>query len=352
MAPVSNKSLIYKAPPAPGTYPEAGKHLVVEDRPLDIDNADLHGGILVKVLYTSFDPYLRGRMRDPNVWSYSPAFTADTPLVSAIAGKVIRSDTPQYAVGDEVAAFYGQNAEYAVIPEQFFAPSGLRKVDNPNGLPLSYFVGYLGMPGTTAVEGLYDIGKPKSGETIFISSAAGAVGQLVGQLAKAEGLTVIGSAGSQEKLDYISSLGFDAVFNYKTENPLEALKRLAPKGIDIYWDNVGGDTLEAALEVLNINGRIIACGAISGYNTKPEERYGVKNLFLIVGKRILMKGFIVDLSPPSYKKALEKLVPLFVEGKVQGKEDIYDGIEKGPEGLVGIFKGQNFGKAILKIADA
>lgn len=350
MAPTSNKSLIYKE--VPETFPEAGKHLTVEDRPIDIESVDLHGGLLVKVLYTSFDPYLRGRMRDPKIPSYSPPLTPGQPLQSAIAGKVVRSDNPQFQVGDEVAAFYGENSEYAVIPEKFIAPTGLRKVDNPHKLPLSYFVGYLGMPGTTAVEGLYEIGKPKKGETIFVSSAAGAVGQLVGQLAKAEGLTVIGSAGSKEKLDYLKTIGFDAVFNYKEEAPLDALRRLAPNGVDIYWDNVGGETLEAALELLNNYGRIIACGAISGYNSKPEDRYGVKNLFMIVTKKILMKGFIVDLSPPKYKAALEKLVPLFVEGKVQGKEDIYEGIEAGPEGLVGIFKGRNFGKAILKIADA
>ena len=141
MAPTQNKSLIYKEIPASGTYPEAGKHLVVEDRPIDIEGADLQGGVLVKVLYTSFDPYLRGRMRDPKIWSYSPPLTPDTPLVSALAGKVVRSDTPQFAVGDVVAAWYGQNAEYAVIPEAYFTPSGLRKVDNTNNRlfrPLPY----------------------------------------------------------------------------------------------------------------------------------------------------------------------------------------------------------------------
>lgn len=350
MAPTQNKSLIYKA--VPETFPEAGKHLTVEDRPIDLDAAELNGGVLVKVLYTSFDPYLRGRMRDPTVKSYSPPLTPGEPLQSAIAGKIVRSDTPEFQVGDTVAAFYGNNAEYTIIPGPYIPHVGLRKVDNSNGLPLSYYVGYLGMPGTTAVEGLYEIGVPKKDETIFISSAAGAVGQLVGQLAKAEGLTVIGSVGSNEKAEYVKSLGFDAVFNYKEEKPLDALRRLAPNGVDIYWDNVGGDTLEAALEVMNNNGRIIACGAISGYNSKAEDRHGIKNTFYIVTKRLRVQGFIVDLSPPKYKAALDKLVPLFVAGKIQGKEDISDGIEKGPEGLVGIFKGLNFGKAILKIAEA
>ena len=350
MAPTQNKSLVYKA--VPETFPEAGKHLTVEDRPINLDTVDLHDGVLVKVLYTSFDPYLRGRMRDPSVHSYSPPLTPGEALKSGIAGKVVRSDNRQYQPGDLVAAFSGQNAEYTVIPEKLFSVIGLRKVDITHGLPLSYYIGFLGMPGATSFEGLYDIGQPKKGETIFISSAAGAVGQVVGQLAKVEGLTVIGSVGSQDKMDYVKSLGFDAVFNYKEERPLEALRRLAPQGIDLYWDNVGGEILEAALEVMNTHGRIIACGSISGYNSKPEDRYGVKNMFYVVTKRIRMEGFIVDLSPPKYKAALEKLVPLFIEGKIQGREDIYEGIEKGPEGLVGIFKGQNFGKAILKIADA
>ena len=264
----------------------------------------------------------------------------------------MRSDTRQYQPGDLVTTFSSENAEYSVIPEKLFSVVGLRKIDSTHGLPLSYYIGFLGMPGTASFEGLYEIGQPKKGETIFISSAAGAVGQVVGQLAKIEGLTVIGSAGSRDKVDYVRSLGFDAVFNYKEEKTLDALHRLAPQGIDLYWDNVGGEILEAALEVMNTHGRIIACGSISGYNSKPEDRYGVKNMFYVVTKRIRMEGFIVDLSPPKYKAALDKLVPHFVEGRIQGKEDIYEGIEKGPEALIGIFKGQNFGKTILKIADA
>lgn len=291
-------------------------------------------------------------MRDPSVESYSPALTPGETLQSVIAGKVVRSDTRQYQPGDLVATFSGENAEYTVIPKELFSVVGLRKIMGTHGLPLSYYIGFLGMPGATSFEGLYEIGQPKKGETIFISSAAGAVGQVVGQLAKIEGLTVIGSVGSQDKVDYVRSLGVDAVFNYKEERTLDALQRLAPQGIDLYWDNVGGEILEAALEVINTHGRIIACGSISGYNSKPEDRYGVKNMFYVVTKHLRMKGFIVDLSPPKYKAALDQLVPLFVEGKIQGREDIYQGIEKGPEALVGIFKGQNFGKAILKIADA
>ncbi|KAL0933582.1 zinc-binding dehydrogenase [Colletotrichum truncatum] len=349
VAPEQNKSLIYKA--VPDTFPEAGTHLTIEERPIDIDTAELHGGILVKVLYTSLDPYLRILMRDPKIKSYSPPLNLDEPIQSAIVGKVVRSNTPQYQIGDTIATFYGENAEYTIIPESSFSATGLRKVENTQGLPLSYYVGYLGMPGATSVQGFYEVGQPKKGETIFISAAAGAVGQVVGQLAKAEGLTVIGSAGSQEKVDFIKSLGFDVAFNYKEEKPLDALRRLVPQGIDIYWDNVGGEALEAALEMMNDQGRIVACGSISGYNSKPEDRYGVRNTFYLVTKRLRIQGFIVDLSPPKYNAAIDKLAPLFAEGKIQVKEDVYDGIERGPESLIGIFKGQTFGKTILKVAD-
>ncbi|KAM0326285.1 hypothetical protein ACHAQA_006883 [Verticillium albo-atrum] len=348
MAPTSNKSFVFKK--VPEGFPVPGQDLVVEDRPLDLEAAPLHGGILVEVLYSSFDPYMRGRMRDPKIKSYSPPFDLDQPIVSAFVAKVLRSDTPEYAVGDEVASFYSQNAQYAVIPGPAFKPMGLRKINNPHNFPAHYFIGVLGMPGATAYEGLFDIGKPKSGETIFVSSAAGAVGQLVGQLAKAEGLRVVGSAGSQEKIDFLTNeLGFDGAFNYKTDEPNEALTRLAPNGIDIYWDNVGGAQLEAALNAINKNGRIIACGSIVDYNVKPEDRYGVKNLFNIIGKNLLMQGFIVNLSPERYQAFNEKVQPLLAEGKVKAKVDITEGIENAPEGMVGIFKGKNFGKAVLKI---
>ncbi|PNH42626.1 hypothetical protein VD0004_g4720 [Verticillium dahliae] len=348
MAPTSNKSFIYKK--APQGFPVPGEDLVIEDRPIDLENAPLHGGVLVEVLYTSFDPYMRGRMRDPKIKSYSPPFDLDQPIVSASVVKVLRSDTPEFAVGDELVSFYGQNAQYAVIPAPAFKPMGLRKVHNPHNLPVHYFIGVLGMPGTTAYEGLYEIGKPVAGETIFVSSAAGAVGQLVGQLAKAEGLKVIGSAGSQEKIDFITNeLGFDGAFNYKTEDANEALARLAPNGIDIYFDNVGGAQLEAALHAINKHGRIIACGSIVDYNVKPEDRYGVKNLFNIIGKSLTFKGFIVSLTPERYQAFNDKVQPLLADGKIKAKVDVTEGIENAPEGLVGIFHGKNFGKAILKV---
>lgn len=238
--------------------------MVVEDRPLDLDSTPLEGGVLVKVFYSSFDPYIRDLTRDPSIEDYAPAFEVDTPIVSAIVGRVIRSEAEKYQTGDLVMAFYGANAEYALIKGDKLKDAGLWKISNPHGLDITYFLGVLGMTGATAFQGLYNIGKPKKGETIFVSAASGAVGQLVGQLAKAKGLKVIGSAGSQAKIDFVvNELGFDGAFNYKTEEPREALKRLAPEGIDIFWDGVGGPQLDAALLALRPYGRIVSCGTVS-----------------------------------------------------------------------------------------
>ncbi|KAM5343749.1 hypothetical protein ACJ41O_012286 [Fusarium nematophilum] len=344
MAPTSNKSFIYKK--IPDIYLVPGEHLVVEDRPIDLDSTSLEGGILIKVFYSSLDPYIRDRTRDPSIEDFTPALEVDTPIVSAIVGRIIRSESHQYRPGDLVMAFYGPHVEYAVIKGDLLEPAGTWKIANPYGLDISYFLGVLGMPGATAFEGLYAIGQPKNGETIFVSAAAGPVGQLVGQLAKAEGLKVIGSAGSQAKIDFvIDELGFDGAFNYKTEEPGEALKRLAPDGIDIYWDGVGGPQLDAALAAMKPKGRMAI------YHDKPEDLYGIKNLWMLPNKRIKMEGFIVDLAVEKYEAMIDKVAPLLASGKFKALQDVTVGIENAPEGLAGIFKGKNFGKGILKIAD-
>ncbi len=261
---MTNKTLIYKK--LPHGLPVAGQDLVVEDRPIDLVTPP-EGGQIFEVLSVSLDPYLRGRLRDPKIKSYSPAFDLDGPISEDTVSRVLKSDSADLAEGDLVIA-HVPVAEYARIPAKAplmrMLPS-VRKIHNPYGLPLGHFLGALGMPGLTAYSGLYQIGKPKAGETLFVSSAAGAVGQLVGQLAKREGLTVIGSVGSQEKLDFVvKELGFDAAFNYKEERAAEALPRLAPGGIDIYFDNVGGEQLDAALVNMKVGGRIAACGMVSG----------------------------------------------------------------------------------------
>lgn len=205
-------------------------------------------------------------MRDASIKSYTPPYDLEGAVTSSCIAKVLKSDSPDFKEGDLVSAFVNI-AEYAHVPKELIAGKRVFKLHNPHNLDLALFVGHLGMPGLTAYSSLYKIGQPKKGETIFISSAAGAVGQVVGQIAKHEGLTVIGSVGSDEKLDYITKeLGFDAGTNYKQESTADALKRLAPNGIDIYYENVGGDVLEGALDAMNTHGRIVACGMVSRFS--------------------------------------------------------------------------------------
>ncbi|PHH92738.1 hypothetical protein CDD83_5567 [Cordyceps sp. RAO-2017] len=345
MAP--SKTLIFKQ--VPEGMPEPGKHLAVESREVDVETAP-KGGLVVEVLYASFDPYQRGRMRDASVKSYMPPFELGGPVTNATLSRVLKSDAAGFAEGDLVIAPTAI-AEHARIDGE--AIGGVHKVVNPHGLDLGLFLGPLGMPGLTAWSSLHKIGRPQKGETIFVSSAAGAVGAIVGQIAKREGLTVIGSVGSDEKLDFIlHQLGFDAGFNYKKEKPLDALRRLAPQGIDIYFENVGGEHLEAALECMNRGGRIPMCGMISGYNTPPEQRYGIKNLMYVVSKQILMQGFIVSMpgfGPAYAQEHQEKLQAWLADGSVKAKLAVTDGIDRAADGFVGMLKGDNFGKAVLRI---
>jgi len=251
---VQNKSIIFKK--VPDGLPVQGEHLVVEDRPFDLEQEPPEGGLTVKVYYASFDPYQRGKMRAPDTKSYSPPFELDKPIGNAAIFKVIKSGTSKFAPGDVLISLASiPTAEYAVVDKDII--NRVFKLENRYNLDVKYFLGALGMPGLTAWSSFYEIGQPKKGETIFVSAASGAVGQLVGQLAKHEGLRVIGSVGDDKKLDFITKeLGFDAGFNYKKEKPADALARLAPDGIDIYYENVGSEHLEAAINSLNNFGRI------------------------------------------------------------------------------------------------
>ncbi|PHH54744.1 NADP-dependent oxidoreductase RED1 [Ceratocystis fimbriata CBS 114723] len=345
---VQNNSVIYKK--LPERAPVVGEHLVLEDRPVDVDNAKAPpGGLYVKVLWASLDPYMRGRLRDPKIPSYVSPYELNGPISGYCVCKVLHSDNSSYAVGDLVAS-PAALAEYSPVPAQ--AMGHVNKIKNDFGLSLGQFVGALGMPGVTAYEGLYRIGKPKKGETVFVSSAAGAVGQMVGQLAKMEGCFVIGSVGSKEKVDFVTKeLGFDAAFNYKEETPEAALTRLAPKGVDIYYENVGAEHLDAALNHMNVKGRIICCGMISQYNTPASERYGIKNYMSIVTKQLAIEGFIVQYNQETVDKLREYAGPLIKEGKIVAKLDITNGIGAAADGFVGMLAGKNFGKAVVKIAE-
>ncbi len=250
---VQNKGVIFKA--VPKGWPVPGEHLALETREFDPDAAPPKGGITTKNYSLSFDPYQRGRMRAPEIESYSPPFEIGKPITNSGVAKVLKSDNDKLKEGDLVVGMM-PTEEYSRI-EAAVANNYFRKLDNPYHLDPKLYIGALGVPGLTAYSSFYDIGKPQKGETILISAASGAVGQIVGQLAKHEGLTVIGSVGSDEKLDFIQKeLGFDAGFNYKKEKPADALKRLAPKGINIYYENVGGEHLDAAIDAMTNNGRI------------------------------------------------------------------------------------------------
>ncbi|CAN8104729.1 unnamed protein product [Discula destructiva] len=348
--PTPNKSFVFKK--VPKGFPVPGQDIVTEVREIDLDTVP-EGGIIVKNLVASLDPYMRGRMRDAGTKSYSAPLELDMPVTSFVMGKVLKSDAPDFKVGDLVKSFTGM-AEYSAIPKCFLA--AVTKIDNPHNLEPGLFIGQLGMPGLTAWSSLYEIGKPKAGETIFISSAAGAVGMVVGQLAKKEGLRVIGSVGSDEKAEFITKeLGFDAATNYKKESAADALARLAPEGIDIYYENVGGDTLEAAMGSMKTFGRIVACGMISQYNIADNNYHGIKNIREIVTRRITMRGFIVsdpDMGPLHAKDHQEKMSQWLHDGTFKAKLHVTEGLDNAAEGFLGMLEGKNFGKAVVKIADA
>lgn len=341
-----NKALIFKK--IPEGYPVPGEHLTVEPAAYDATVAAPENGVVVQSVYTSFDPYMRGRMRPAEVKSYAPPFLLNKPIQSASIARVVRSNNANYKEGDLVLGGLPIQ-EYIALNKDEMA--SIRPLDNPLGIEdIRVFLGALGMPGLTAYSSLYDIGKPKKGETIFISAASGAVGQLVGQLAKHEGLKVIGSVGSDEKLEYITKdLGFDGGFNYKKEKPAAALARLAPEGLDIYYENVGGEHLEAALDALKNFGRVVVCGLISQYNT--ANPYPIKNIHNVLVKRLNMRGFIVgdagmgDRYTTKHQENVQKWIK---EGSFKALIHETVGIDNAAEGLVGIFYGKNKGKAVLK----
>ncbi|XP_059447336.1 2-alkenal reductase (NADP(+)-dependent)-like [Corylus avellana] len=302
--------------------------------------------ILVKNLYLSCDPYMRGLMRPATSIkaSYIAPFKPGSPITGHGVAKVLDSAHPNFKKGDLVWGMTGWE-EYSLITETDF----LFKIEHTD-VPLSYYTGILGMPGMTAYAGFYEVCSPKKGEYVFISAASGAVGQLVGQFAKLLGCFVVGSAGSKEKVDLLKNkFGFDEAFNYKEEPDLDAaLKRYFPEGIDIYFENVGGKTLDAVLLNMRIHGRIAACGMISQYNLDEPE--GVKNLMDLVYKRVYMQGIAVFDYYHLYPKFLDTVLPYIKEEKIVYVEDITEGLESGPAALVGLFSGHNVGKQLVVVA--
>jgi NADPH-dependent curcumin reductase CurA len=294
--------------------------------------------ILVRNLYMSVDPYMRGRMNDTK--SYVPPFQLDKPLEGSAVGEVVESRAEGFKSGDIVTSSLGWR-EYSIAE-----PQALHLV-NREIQPLSIYLGLLGATGLTAWAGL-NLVDVQAGETIFISGAAGAVGNVAGQLAKLRGCQVIGSAGSAEKIDFLKTCGFDRVFNYKDAPVLAQLQQVAPDGIDVYFDNVGGESLEAALAVLRTYGRIIACGGISGYNAeKPTP--GPSNLFNITTKRLTMKGLIVSDSLHLIDEFQREVGGYFQAGKLKNQETVVTGIDRAVEAFLGLFDGKNIGKMVVKL---
>ncbi|XP_047954313.1 2-alkenal reductase (NADP(+)-dependent)-like [Salvia hispanica] len=301
------------------------------------------GAVLVKNLYLSCDPYMLSRMKKLE-GHYVASFTPDSPISGYGVSKVLDSSHPNFKTGELVWGITGWE-EYSLIKDS----SLLFKVQDKD-LPLSYYIGILGMPGMTAYVGFFEFCSPKKGETVYVSAASGAVGQLVGQFAKTAGCYVVGSAGSKEKVDLLKNkFGFDEAFNYKEEQDYNAaLKRYFPDGIDIYFENVGGKMLEAVLSNMRLHGRVAVCGMISQYSLEQPE--GVHNLFNLITKRIRMEGFIVTDHYHLYPKFLEMVVPLIKEEKITYVEDIAEGIESAPGALVGLFSGRNVGKQVVVVA--
>ena len=296
--------------------------------------------VLVRNLFMSVDPYMRGRMNDRK--SYLPPFELGKTLEGNAIGEVIESRTKEFKAGDVVASMFGWREYFAASPRDLHSISGETQ-------PLSVYLGALGMTGMTAWVGL-NLVEVKGSDVIYISGAAGAVGNVAGQLAKLRGCRVIGSAGSMEKVFFLrDECGFDVAFDYNVGPVVEQLTVEAPDGIDVYFDNVGGATLEAALSALRVYGRIIACGAISGYNEERPQP-GPSNLANMVAKRLTMKGMLVR-DWLDRRDEFEKEVGGYLRaGKLKNKETVVEGIDQAVGAFIGLFEGKNIGKMVVKLA--
>jgi NADPH-dependent curcumin reductase CurA len=296
------------------------------------------GQVLVRNVYISVDPYMRGRM-NKNIQSYVAGFELGEAMQGGAVGQVVESKSDKLAVGDWVNSMMGWR-------EYYVADGGaLMKID-PDVAPVSTALGVLGLTGFTAYVGLLDFGKPKEGETVFVSAASGAVGSIVGQIAKLKGCRAIGSAGTTEKVDYAREVGFDEVFNYKEEEPGAALDRIAPEGIDINFENVGGAQMDAVMARMNEFGRISLCGLISQYNA-TELPPGPSFVTFLV-KKLNMRGFIISDHFDRLPDFLRDMGRWVNEGKVRYRETVVDGIENAPQAFMGLLQGENLGKMLVK----
>jgi NADPH-dependent curcumin reductase len=303
------------------------------------------GEILVRILWLSFDPTQRGWMsRD----TYMPKIPLDEVMRASAAGQVVESHHSGYKSGELVIGLFGWQ-DYVVTNGGGSGLDSIRKV--PAGIPPNLALSLFGTTGLTAYFGVNDIGQTKPGETFVVSAGAGAVGSIAGQIAKIKGSRVIGIAGGKAKCDWVvSEAHFDGAIDYKSENVGARLSELCPNGIDVYFDNVGGQILDEVLARINLHSRIVLCGAISQYSSNIP--FGPKNYFNLTGRRGRMEGFLVFDYAPRYMEAIQALGAWLREGRIKQKEDVAIGLENAPKTLIRLFTGENFGKQLLKIADA
>ena len=300
------------------------------------------GEIVVKVLYLSLDPAMRGWMNDSKA-SYIPPVGLGEVMRALAVGRVVASSNPGFAVGEHVTGLLGAQ-EYAVTDG-----IGLIKVD-PRLAPLPVYLGTLGMPGMTGYFGLLEVGRPKAGDTVVVSGAAGAVGSVVGQVAKIKGARVVGIAGGADKCRYlVEELGFDAAIDYKRENLIEALARHCPDGVDVFFDNVGGEILDAVLTRLARGARVVICGAISQYNNTTPVK-GPANYLSLLVQRATMTGIVVSDYYPRAGQAAMEMGGWIAAGKLKTREDIVQGLDRFPEAFDMLFNGANHGKLVLNVS--
>ncbi|MBX3223381.1 MAG: NADP-dependent oxidoreductase [Labilithrix sp.] len=319
----------------PTGFPDASNFEIVRDAPLP-EVKD--GEVLVRNQFLSLDPYMRGRMNEGR--SYAPPVALGDVMVGGTAGEVVLSKTPAFAVGDKVVGALGWQ-EYGVANG-----GALTKVDG--GLPLSVYLGVVGMPGVTAYIGLYDIGEPKEGETVVVSAAAGAVGSVVGQLAKIRGCRAVGIAGGRDKCDYVvRELGFDACIDHRSPDFTSELRAATRDGVDVSFENVGGPVMDAVLAQLNPFARVPLCGLVSQYNA--TEPYALKNVAALLWKRVKLQGFIVSDRMDRWPRALADLAKWVAEGKIRYRETVAHGLTNAPEAFFGMLRGANLGKQIVKL---
>ena len=301
------------------------------------------GEVLIATHYHSLDPYMRGRMNAPGGASYAAAVPVGGVLEGDAVGEVVVSNSERFAPGDFAMGRIGWQ-EYGVMDAR-----DVRRID-PDAAPISTSLGILGMPGLTAYHGLFRVAKPVAGDTVVVTAASGAVGAVVGQLAKRSGCRVIGVAGSPEKVAYVTGeLGFDAAIDYKREEVAARLRALCPRGIDVYWDNVGGPVTDAAIDQLAVSGRAVICGQIAFYNaTSPPQ--GPRNIpRMLLTRRARMEGFLVFQFADRHAEALARLGGWVRGGALKYREDVVEGIENSPQAFIGLLAGANFGKLVVKV---